>query len=261
MNVAVALVAEPEEVVVAGDDLPGRPGEVDLEDRHVAAEVVHVEDQFLGEFGGIAPDDPARAQRGQPELVPRGADRLDPGQPEVEDHVGCTERGEEAAAGPVHVNVHVEAGVGLQLVQGGGHVGHRLVRAGVGDTQGRHHHDRVLVDPFEHRRRIHHVAAGCHRDLAHLDVPVAGELVPHHLHRAAHHVRVVDRLARPPAAWPATATWPPSRPACTPPTSRWPRRPRCWPPRARSTGRPSCARTAARSPRSAGTRPGRSCSC
>ena len=39
------------------------------------------------------------------------------------------------------------------------------------------------------------VVAVRHRDLAHLDVPVAGELVPHHLHRAAHHVRLVGRLA------------------------------------------------------------------
>ena len=34
-----------------------------------------------------------------------------------------------------------------------------------------------------------------HRDLAHLDVPVPGELVPHHLDWAADHVRLVGRLA------------------------------------------------------------------
>ncbi len=78
MDPAVAVLAEPEEVVVTGDDLAGRPGEVDLEDRHVAAEVVHVEDQLIRELGGIPPDDPARAEWGQPELVPRRADRLDP---------------------------------------------------------------------------------------------------------------------------------------------------------------------------------------
>ena len=40
---------------------------------------------------------------------------------------------------------------------------------------------------------------GRHRDLAHLDVPVLGELVPDHLHGTAHHVGLVGRLAR--SAW------------------------------------------------------------
>ena len=111
-----------------------------------------------------------------------------------------------------------------------GQLGHRLVGAGVGHAESRHHHDRVLVHPLEHVVGVHRVVAVGHRDLAHLDVPVPGELVPHHLHRAAHHVGLVGGLARPPAAWRASATWPPSRPACTPPTSRSPRRPRCWPP-------------------------------
>src|SRR5580698_1784376 len=83
----VALKAETQEVVVLGDDLPGRAGEVDLKDRHVAAEVVDVEHQVVGKLLAVSPEDPADAQRSQAELVPRGADRLDPGQPEVEDHV------------------------------------------------------------------------------------------------------------------------------------------------------------------------------
>ena len=93
------------------------------------------------------------------------------------------------------MNVDVQAGVGLQLVEGLGHGRHVLVGAGVGDAEGRHDHDRVLVHPFQHRGRVHGVAAMRHRDLAHFDVPVAGELVPYHLHRAAHHVRPVRRLA------------------------------------------------------------------
>ena len=134
--------------------------------------------------------------------MPRGADRLDPGQPEIEDDPGCAERGEEAAAGPVHVDVDVQAGIGLQLVQGLGHLLHWLVRAGVGDAEGRHDHDRVLVHPLQHRGRIHHVPAGCHRDLADFDVPVTGELVPDHLDRTTDEVRVVGRLARGPPLGP-----------------------------------------------------------
>src|SRR6266498_3749209 len=70
-----------------------------------------------------------------PNFVPRGADRLDPGEAKVEDHVGRAERGEEGAAGPVHVDADVEAGVGLQLVEGLGHGLYRLVGAGVGDAR------------------------------------------------------------------------------------------------------------------------------
>ena len=137
MDAAVALVAEPEEVVVLRDDLAGRPGEVDLEHRHVAAQVVHVEDQVVGQLGGVAPDDPADAERGQPELVARGADRLHPRQPEVPLEVGRAERGEEAAAGRVDVDVDVEPGVGLQLVERRRPWRlHQLVRAGVGDARG-----------------------------------------------------------------------------------------------------------------------------
>ena len=202
MDAAVALVAEPQEVVVAGDDLAGRPGEVDLEHRHVAAQIVDVEDEVLGELAAVPEDHPAHAERGQPELVAGGADRLDPGQPEVEDHLGRAERGEETAAGRVHVNVDVQAGVGLQLVQRLRHLLHRLVRAGVGDAEGRHDHDRVLVHPLQHRGGIHGVVAMGHRDLAHLDIPVAGELVPDHLDRAAHHVGPVRRLALGPAPGP-----------------------------------------------------------
>ena len=163
-----------------------------------------MEHEVLGEFLAVPPDDPPDAHRGQPEFVSRGADRLDPREAEVEDHVWCAERGEEGAAGPVHVNVDVEAGLGLQPVEGAGQGLNRLVGAGIGDTERGDDHDRVLVHPLQHRGRVHAVAARGHRDLAHFDVPVPGELVPHHLDRAAHHVRLVCRLAlgsplRPPA--------------------------------------------------------------
>ena len=80
----------------------------------------------------------------------------------------------------------------------------QLVGAGVGDAERRHDHDRVLVDAGEHVVDVHRVVPGRHRHLAHLDVPVLGELVPHDLDRPAHHVRSIRRLAgrgplRPPA--------------------------------------------------------------
>ena len=231
MDAAIALMPEPEEVVVAGDDLAGRAGEVDLEHRHVAAQVIDVEDQVLGKLGGIPEDDPADPQRGQPELVPRGADRLDPGQPEVEDDPGCAERGEETAAGSVHVNVDVQAGVGLQLVQGLGHLLDRLVRAGVGDAEGRHDHDRVLVDPLQHRGRIHHVPARVPSGPRGFRRPSSGRTCAIPPGPDRRRSSGCPSACPRPAAWPATATWPPCPPACRPPTSRWPKCRRCWPPR------------------------------
>src|SRR6185437_11748034 len=64
MDGPVALMAEPQEIVVTGDDLAGRPGEVDLEHRHVAAQVIDVEDQVLGKLAPVPEYDPADAQRG-----------------------------------------------------------------------------------------------------------------------------------------------------------------------------------------------------
>ena len=49
---------------------------------------------------------------------------------------------------------------------------------------------------------------------------------------AADHVRPVGRACPRPRASPATATWPPCPPTCTPRTSRSRRRRSCWPPRA-----------------------------
>ena len=195
VDAPVALATQPDEVVVLGDDRPGRAGEVDLEHRHVAAEVVHVEDQVVGQLGGVPPDHPADAQRRQPELVAGAADRLHPRQPEVPLEVGRAERREEAAAGRVDVDVDVQPGLRLQPVERVGDLLHRLVAAGVGDPQGRHHEDGVLVDPLEHVLGRHHVLAVRHGDLAHLDVPVARELVPHDLNRPADHVGPVGRLA------------------------------------------------------------------
>src|SRR5665648_297144 len=113
----VSLTTESKEVVVLNDHLPGWTREVDLKDRHVSAQVVHVKDQLVGELLAVPPDDPTDAQRRQPELVPRSADRLDPRQAKVEDHVGCAKGSEEGATGPIHVYVDIEAGLGLQLVK------------------------------------------------------------------------------------------------------------------------------------------------
>ena len=204
----------------------------------------------------VAPSPP---QGARPNLA-RGADRLDPRQPEVPDQIRGAERGGEPAAGAVDVDVDVEAGAGLEVVERGGDVGHRLVDPRVGHAERRDDTDRVLVDLAEHRLRIEAQATGGHPDLAQLDVPVAGELVPHDLHRAAHQVGGVGRLALGPASVAPVGAWP-CRRACTPRTIRWPRCRRRRGSRVRSTDPRACARSAARSRRPSGTRPCRSGSC
>ena len=204
MHVPVAVPTQAHEVVVLRHDLAGWPREVDLEHRHVAAQIGDVEDQVVRELRRVPPQRPAHAEGGETELVPRGADRLHPRDAEVPHDVGGAEGGQEGTAGAVDVDVDVETGLLLQLVERLGELEHGLVGPGVGDAEGRHHHDGVLVDPFEHLLDVHLVAPRGHRDLPHLDVPVLGELVPDHLHGPAHHVGRVGRLPGGPALGPPT---------------------------------------------------------
>ena len=69
MYALVPLPTESHEVVVLGDHLAAGTGEVEREGRHVAAEIVHFEDQILGKLGCVAPHDPPDPQWGQTELV------------------------------------------------------------------------------------------------------------------------------------------------------------------------------------------------
>src|SRR5262249_37650707 len=69
VNSPVSLSTKAQEVVVLADDLAGRPGEVDLADRHAPAEVVAMKPQVVGEFFTVAPHHPADAQRRKAELV------------------------------------------------------------------------------------------------------------------------------------------------------------------------------------------------
>ncbi len=141
-------------------------------------------------------------------------------------------------------------------------VGDRLVLAGERDAERRHDADGVLVDPLESTSSgVHDQPVALHRDLAMLDVPVAGELVPADLDRTGDQVRPVGRLA---GGAPALAPLPQQRhPAEHRRLARAGGRGAraCSPRPGSSTGRRACARSAPRARRSAGTRPCRSCSC
>ena len=49
----------------------------------------------------------------------RRADRLDPRQAKVEEDLRRERRGQKPAAGPIHVDVHVQAGTGHEVIEGG----------------------------------------------------------------------------------------------------------------------------------------------
>jgi len=95
LDCLVSHEPESDEVVVLADDLAARPREVQGERGHVAAQVVHVENQILGEVGGFTPHHPADTRVDQAVLVPGRVDRLDAGDPEVPLQVGIDERGHE----------------------------------------------------------------------------------------------------------------------------------------------------------------------
>jgi hypothetical protein len=56
LDFLIPLFAEAKKIVIGTDDLPAGPREVEIEGRHLSAEVVDVEDQFLRKVLGLAPD-------------------------------------------------------------------------------------------------------------------------------------------------------------------------------------------------------------
>src|SRR5205807_2514139 len=91
----VATESQAKEVVVLRDYLCPWPRKVEREGRHVVAEVVDPEDQFVGERVGVAPHDPANTRVNEPVLVARRVDRRHPRLPEVPFQVRIDERRDE----------------------------------------------------------------------------------------------------------------------------------------------------------------------
>ncbi len=103
---AVAVEAEAQEGEVLQDHRGRGPGEVQRVVRHVAAEVVDVEDQLLRNVRGVAEDNSSHARVDEPELVIGDVDRAHRGEPEVPFLLGPRERRDEAPRGRVDVQRH-----------------------------------------------------------------------------------------------------------------------------------------------------------
>ena len=128
----------------------------------------------------------------------RHVDRAHLLEAEVPLRVGVEERPHEAAARPVDVQRHVEA---LLVAQADQQVVDPDDVVGVpGERRPEHRGDadRVLVDVRLHVLGPDRVLVGLQRDDPRLDVEVAAELLPHHVHVAAEHeVRPVGRPCPP----------------------------------------------------------------
>ena len=195
-HLAVALASEDREHEVLSDHLASRAREVERERRHVAAEVVDVEDQVLRKRLRVAPDRPADPRVDESVLVARGVDRLDARKAEVPLEVGLDERRHEPARGRVDVERDVQTLVGLELVERAGDLLDRLVAAVERRAENRDDADRVLVALRHGLLGAEVVALALHRHQPRLDLPVAAELLPAHLDVGAHHqIRLVRRLA------------------------------------------------------------------
>ena len=80
--------------------------------------------------------------------MPRGVDRLYPGDAKIPYQVWCAERREKRAAGAIDMNGYIQTLFRLELVEGQSDCLHRLVLAGESNAQGGHHTNGVLVTAF-----------------------------------------------------------------------------------------------------------------
>ena len=194
LHAPVAVEAETQQRVVLRDDLRPRAREVQRERRHVAAEVVDVEDEILRQRRAVAPDGPADARVDEPVLVARGVDRRHAGDAEVPFEIGIDERGDESAGGRVDVDRHVDAAA--RPARG------RAPRAisRTGSYAPSKVDPRIATTPIVCSSHcaaapsaVRHVRPA-DRDEPRLDVPVTTELLPADLHVGAHdEVRPVIR--------------------------------------------------------------------
>ena len=129
--------------------------------------------------------------------MPGHVDRADLLEPEVPGRVRVEEGPDETAAGPVHVQRHVEATLALDLQQQVVDSDDVVLVAGERRAEHGRHTDGVLVDVGLHVVGADRVLSRLQRQDPGLDVEVAAELLPHDVHIAAEHqVRARCRRSR-----------------------------------------------------------------
>ena len=178
-----------------GDDLASGTGKVQREGRHLAPQIVYVENQVLRKLFFGPPDRPANPRIHQPILVAGGIDGLHPLEAEIPLDLGLNERRNEPPACCIDVDGNIPARPRIQLVQRIVDfldwfvtTGERSAKNG-GDANG------VLIAPLHGFLGIQAIAVAFHRNEAGLNLPVPAELLPTNLNIDAHdHIGFVSRL-------------------------------------------------------------------
>ena len=166
-------------------------------------------------------------------------------QREVPHQVRLGERRDEPAGGGVHVDRDIRATARGDCVERDADLADRLIAAVERRAEHRHHTDRVLITALHGLLSGQMEAIALHRHQTRLDVPVAAELVPTHLHvDAEDQVRPVRRLTEPPSSVPATATSAPAHRASPPRSTQSSSSPSHRHRPKRATGGRSCSRPA-----------------
>ncbi len=189
------LAAEPKEQIVLRDNLTGGTRKVQREGRHVAAQIIDVEDQIVGQIGFVAPDDPTDSQRREAVFVSRGVDRTHACQAKVPDQIRFDERRGKPARCGIDMHGNIEVGLKLELVQSRRDFGHRLVVAGERDAERWRDADGIFVGPLHHLLRCHPAPVAFKRDFPQFNVEIAGEFVPTNLDGAGDNVRSSGRFS------------------------------------------------------------------
>src|SRR5262249_23695400 len=149
--------------------------------RHIATQVVHVENQVFGQIFRLTPNDPAASERRQSELMTGGIDGFHARDAKIPFQLWSAKWGEEAAACSIDMDRNVQLFLSLQAIERGGNRFHRFVGAIEGDTQRRHYTDRVLIASLQDLLGCHEQTIMFHRDFPELNIPVSCKFMPTNL--------------------------------------------------------------------------------
>ena len=179
---AISALAETDHLVVLSDDLGSALGEIQGEGCLVCAEIIDVEDEFLGQVLGGAPDYPSDTRVDQSVLMARDVDRDDFLKAEIPFKIGHHERSNEASTGGVDVDRTVNILLDEKVID----CLDIFVLPRIGRADDGADADRVLIDQLDAFFRVDHVAVFGAENVAFFDLEVAGGFLPADLNSGIH---------------------------------------------------------------------------
>ena len=194
LHPSIPVESQTQEHVVLQQYLCARTGEVQCESRHFAAEITHLENKAFRQVSGFAPYDPSQTGVDQTVLMTGGADGVDALDAEVPCEVRLDEWCDHTSRSAVHMDAHIKSGALLDAVQCFADLFDRLIHTRIGHAHDGHHADGVLIDILVEIMAVEHFVVLGNRHIAWFHVEIVAELLPAHLHGAAHHqIRMIGR--------------------------------------------------------------------